>query len=97
MPKYRTTICQDEGFSKGMWFYAPIDIRKKYYFCNNCQGHHLVKEGLVKEEVDKHKPIKNYSLSQMIEMAKNSEYGAVWYSEKGPIKITKDGELEPIL
>jgi hypothetical protein len=50
MPKYRTTICQDEGFSKGMWFYAPIDLRKKFYKCNHCQGLHLVKEGLVIDE-----------------------------------------------
>lgn len=50
MPKYRITICQDEGFSKGMWFFAPIDLRKKFYFCNHCQGHHLVKEGVVIEK-----------------------------------------------
>lgn len=41
-------------------------------------------------------PIKNYSLFQMIEMAKQSEYGSVWYSDKGPIQITKEGKLEPI-
>ncbi len=46
---------------------------------------------------DQGKPIKNYSLSEMIEMAKNSEYGCVWYSDKGPIQITKEGKLEPIL
>lgn len=45
MPKYRSTICQDEGFSKGMWFFSPIDLRKKYYFCHHCQKEHLVKEG----------------------------------------------------
>ncbi len=45
---------------------------------------------------DKGKPIKNYSLKEMIEMAKQSEYGAVWYSDKGPIQITKEGKLEPI-
>lgn len=50
MPKYRTTICQDKGFSEGMFFYAPIDLRKKYYKCNHCQGFHLTKEGVVKEE-----------------------------------------------
>ena len=50
MPKYRKTICQDTGFSKGMWFIAPIDLRKKFYFCNNCQKEHLVKEGVVKDE-----------------------------------------------
>lgn len=48
MVKYRKTICQDESFSKGMWFFAPIDLRKKYYKCNNCQKEHLVKEGVVK-------------------------------------------------
>ena len=45
---------------------------------------------------DQGKPIKNYSLAEMIEMAKQSEYGGVWYSEKGSIQITKDGKLEPI-
>lgn len=45
---------------------------------------------------DKEKPIKNYSLKEMIEMAKQSEYGCIWYSEKGPIQITKEGKLEPI-
>jgi hypothetical protein len=48
MPKYRNTRCQDPGFSKGMWFYAPIDMRKKYYFCNHCQKEHLVKDGVAK-------------------------------------------------
>lgn len=51
MPKYRITLCQDEGFSNGMWFYAPIDLRKKYYFCNHCQGWHLTKKGLKKNEI----------------------------------------------
>lgn len=37
-----------------------------------------------------------YSLVELIEMAKQSEYGYVWYSEKGPIQITKEGKLEPI-
>ncbi len=39
---------------------------------------------------------KNMSLEEMIEAAKKSEYGATWYSEKGPIAITKEGKLEPI-
>ena len=67
MPKYRKTICQDTGFSKGMWFIAPIDLRKKFYFCNNCQKEHLVKDGVVKEEnpvrkVRKVKKFKEYDL-----------------------------------
>lgn len=33
---------------------------------------------------------------EMIESAKQSEYGAIWYSEKGPIQISKEGNLEPI-
>lgn len=49
MSKYRKTICQDEGYTKGMWFLSPIDLRKKYYKCNHCQKKHLLKEGLVKE------------------------------------------------
>lgn len=40
---------------------------------------------------------KNYTIQEMIEIAKNSEYGAVWYSDKGPIQITKEGKLEPII
>lgn len=40
---------------------------------------------------------KDYTLYEMIEMAKKSEFGCVWLSEKGPIKITKEGKLEPIL
>ncbi len=44
--KYKVTYCQDEGFSKGMWFYSPIDLRKKYYFCNHCQKEHLTKDRL---------------------------------------------------
>jgi len=52
MPKYRVTYCQDPGFSKGMWFHSPIDLRKKYYFCNHCQKDHLTKEGLHKPTGD---------------------------------------------
>lgn len=55
MPKYRTTYCQDEGFSKGMWFYAPIDMRKKNYFCHHCQKEHLVKEGMKDPKIIKEK------------------------------------------
>jgi hypothetical protein len=40
---------------------------------------------------------KNYNLDEMIEIAKNSECGGVWYSENGPIEITKEGELRPLL
>jgi tRNA splicing ligase len=43
---------------------------------------------------DQRKPINN--LDEMIEMAKQSEYGYVWYSDRGPIRITKEGEVEPI-
>ncbi len=50
MPKYRQTHCQDEGFSKGSWFFAPIDLRKKYYFCHHCQKNHLTKQGLIAPE-----------------------------------------------
>jgi len=50
MAKYRLTICQSKGFSGGMWFFSPVDLRKRFYFCNHCQGHHLVKEGLVKDK-----------------------------------------------
>jgi len=43
------------------------------------------------------KPIKNYSLDEMIKIAKQSEYGCVWYSERGPIQITKEGNLVPLM
>lgn len=51
MPNYRMTYCQDNGFSNGMWLYAPIDLRKKYYKCNHCQNEHLVKEGVVMKKL----------------------------------------------
>lgn len=44
---------------------------------------------------DQLKPIKNYTLLEMIEMAKQSDYGYVWYSDKGPIQINRDGSLIP--
>lgn len=40
--------------------------------------------------------IPNQNLPELIEKAKQSEYGAVWYSDKGPIQITKEGKLEPL-
>lgn len=36
------------------------------------------------------------TLFEMIERAKNSQYGAVWYSDKGPIQVTKEGTLIPL-
>ena len=49
MPKYRMTYCQDDNLlNKGAFFFAPIDLRKKHYFCHHCQKHHLVKDGLKK-------------------------------------------------
>ena len=47
--KLRKTICQDEGFSKGMAFFCNIDLTKKYYFCHHCQKEHLIKEGLAED------------------------------------------------
>lgn len=47
--KYFMTLCQDEGFTKGMWFFTAIDRRKKFYKCNHCQKIHLTKEGIVKK------------------------------------------------
>lgn len=46
MPKCRLTYCQDAEFTKGMWFFSPIDLRKKYYFCHHCQKKHLTKAGI---------------------------------------------------
>jgi hypothetical protein len=53
MPKFRLTKCYDDGYTKGMWFCAPIDMRKKYYKCHHCQKEHLVKDGVVKSVTDK--------------------------------------------
>ncbi len=53
MTKYRNTLCQDEGVTKNWWFFAPIDLRKKYYFCHHCQKDHLVNEGVVKDGSNK--------------------------------------------
>jgi hypothetical protein len=50
MAKYRKSICQDQGFTKGMWQYSSIDLSKKFYFCSHCQKEHLVKEGVVKDK-----------------------------------------------
>ena len=36
------------------------------------------------------------NIFEMIEEAKKSEYGATWFSEKGPIHISKNGELSPV-
>lgn len=60
--------------------------------CQEC----LDKWEKVEKPNHQEKPIKDYSLREMIEMAKQTEYGCVWYSEKGPIQITKEGKLEPI-
>lgn len=48
------------------------------------------------EEILKKNGNKDYSLLEMITMAKQSEYGAVWYSDKGPIQIMKDGTMHAI-
>ncbi len=50
MPKYRMTRCQDPNpLCRGCAFYAPIDLRKKYYLCHHCQKMHLVKDGVIRE------------------------------------------------
>lgn len=46
MVQYRITYCQEEGFTKGFCYFAPIDLRKKYYHCGHCQKEHKTKEGL---------------------------------------------------
>lgn len=70
MPKYRKFICQDNGFSKGMWFIAPVDCRKKYYLCHHCQKLHLVKDALVKEDF-KYKVMVETLPAKEIDMLKN--------------------------
>ncbi len=35
------------------------------------------------------------NIVEVIEMAKKSEYGATWFSEKGPIYISKEGVMSP--
>ena len=37
-----------------------------------------------------------FNLNEIIELAKQSEYGATYFSDKGPILITKEGNLLPI-
>lgn len=36
------------------------------------------------------------NIFEMIEEAKKSEYGATWFSDKGPIHISTEGNLIPI-
>jgi len=36
------------------------------------------------------------NIFEMIELAKQSQHGATWFSEKGPIHISKEGQLIPI-
>ncbi len=36
------------------------------------------------------------NIFELIEEAKKSEHGATWFSEMGPIHISKEGKLEPI-
>jgi hypothetical protein len=47
--KYRITECQDEGMTRGWWYFAPVDLRRKYYHCGHCQKEHLTKEGVISE------------------------------------------------
>lgn len=75
--------------------YIPSIDKRKDDSCQKCKNE-LVACVCMEVDDDQGKPIKNYSLAEMIEMAKESEYGCVWYSDKGPIQITKDGKLEPI-
>ena len=35
------------------------------------------------------------NIYEMIELAKNSECGCCWFSEKGPINISKEGVMTP--
>lgn len=36
------------------------------------------------------------NIFDFIELAKKSKHGVTWFSDKGPIHISKDGRLEPI-
>ncbi len=38
----------------------------------------------------------NLDIFEVIELAKTSEWGLVWYSDKGPILVTNEGDLKPI-
>ena len=38
----------------------------------------------------------NIDIFEMIERAKESEFGATWFSEVGAIHISKEGNLTPI-
>ncbi len=35
------------------------------------------------------------NITEMIELAKNSECGLCWFSERGPINISKEGVMTP--
>ncbi len=52
MPKYRKTICTDPFWMKlnlgTAWGYQPVDLRKKYFTCINCNKEHLVKENVIR-------------------------------------------------
>lgn len=54
--KYRKMICQDEGITKGWWYVAEVDLRKRVYKCGHCQKEHLVKAAYEKDGcIDKRK------------------------------------------
>lgn len=40
--------------------------------------------------------LENMNILEIIELAKKSKYGAIWYSEKGPINISTTGEMTPV-
>jgi len=37
----------------------------------------------------------NLTILELIEVAKTSEHGLCWFSEKGPIYISKEGNMTP--
>lgn len=95
------------GAGTGVCSITYVDL--KLCTCTRCLDYKihirsLEKQKTVNEKIldqmcfldEQGKPIKNYSLREMIDMAKKSEYGCVWYSEKGPIQITKEGDMKPM-
>lgn len=64
-------------------------INKKFKFSANG-------EAIPREEAYEEPPKeKNMNIYELIELAKTSEHGACWFSEKGPIYISKEGIMTP--
>jgi len=51
----------------------------------------------MKQDMKKKNPkYADMNIMDIVEVAKKSEYGMVWYSPKGPIYISTKGEISPV-